>query len=160
MLVAAARAVRAEANTEIAMFRKLLILPIAAVFAFGLLTSSVEAGTGKKVAVGIAVGVAATALAIAAAQSANSHRGRDNYGYNHGIGASENAVAACIHRADRRVHRTRGGYARLDAVKKINKKGSKFKVTMLVTNIFGNRTRQRWVKCHVKHDRVVFFKYN
>ncbi len=143
------------------MFKKLTMLPMAAVLVFGICASSVEAGSGKKVAIGIAVGVAATALAIAAAQSANTHRGRDNYGYNHGVGARENAVGACIHRADRRVQRhRRGQYARLDAVKDIKKKGNKFKVTMLVTNFFANRAQQRWVKCHVKHDRVVFFKYN
>ena len=142
------------------MLKKLLVLPIAAVLAFGVYSSSVEAGS-KKVAIGIAVGVAATALAIAAAQSANAHRNNNYYGYNHGLGPRENAVAACIHAADWQVRRhRRGQYARLDVVKKIKKKGSKFKVTLLVTNFFDRGTRQRWVKCHVKHDRVVFFKYN
>ena len=31
---------------------------------------------------------------------------------------------------------------------------------MLVTNVFARGSRQRWVKCHVKHDRVVHFNYN
>lgn len=143
------------------MYRKLLILPLAAVVVFGMLTSGVEAGKKKNIGIGIAVGIAATALAIAAAQSANAHRNRDNYGYNHGVGARENAVGACIHKADRRVRRhPNGQFARLDHVKKIKKKGGRLKVTMLVTNVFAHRSRQRWVKCHVKHDRVVFFKYN
>ena len=136
-----------------------MILPVAAMFVVAIHTSHVQAG--KKVAIGIAVGIAATALAIAAARSANAHRDRDYYGYNHGIGPRENAVGACIHRADRRVRRHRSGqYARLDAVKKIKRKGGTYKVTMLVTNFYRNRARQRWVKCHVQYDRVVFFKYN
>ena len=82
------------------MLRKLMYLPVVAVCAFGLMTAGAEAGKKKNLAIGIAVGVAATALAIAAAQSANAHRDRQYYGYNHGVGPKENAVGACIHRAD------------------------------------------------------------
>ena len=91
------------------MLRKLMYLPVVAVCAFGLMTAGAEAGKKKNLAIGIAVGVAATALAIAAAQSANAHRDRENYGYNHGVGPKENAVGACIHRADRRVRRHPNG---------------------------------------------------
>lgn len=143
------------------MFRKLMYLPVVAVCAFSLMTAGAEAGKKKNLAIGIAVGVAATALAIAAAQSANAHRNREYYGYNHGVGPKENAVGACIHRADRRIRRhPNGRFARLDHVKKVKRRDGRLKVTMLVTNVFAHRSRQRWVKCHVKHDRVVFFKYN
>ena len=49
---------------------------------------------------------------------------------------------------------------RLDRVKKVKKRDGRLKVTMLVTNFYRTGHSQRWVKCHVKHDRVVFFKYN
>lgn len=141
------------------MFKNLSVVACAVVLAASMHVSGAQAG--KKTAAAIAVGIGAAALAIAAASAANAHREHDHYGYNHGYGARENAVAACIHRADRRVRRhRRGQYARLDAVKKISKKGGRFKVTMLVTNFYDRRVRQRWVKCHVRHDRVVFFKYN
>lgn len=144
------------------MFRTFTVTVFACVLTLGLYSTDVEAGKKKRnLAIGIAVGVAATALAISAAQSANANRGRQHYGYNHGVGPQENAVAACIHRADWRVRRKRRGlYSRIDIVKSIKQKGAKLKVTMLVTNFYRNGQRQRWVKCHVKHDRVVFFKYS
>ena len=141
------------------MLKRLTIACVAALFAAGVFATGAQAG-GKKTAIGIAVGVAATALILSAAQSANSYRDRDYYDYNQSVGPNENAVAACIHRADRRVQRRRGGFARLEHVKDVKHKDGRIKVTMLVTNISGRHARKRWVKCHVRHDRVVFFKYN
>lgn len=143
------------------MLRTLTVAAMAVAIALGSFGTAAQAGKKGNIAAGIIVGVAATALAISAAQSANSHRNSPHYGYNHGIGNQENAVAACIHAADWEVRRKRRGlYSRLDAVKTIKQKGSRLKVTMLVTNFYRNGQRQRWVKCHVKHDRVVFFKYS
>lgn len=143
------------------MLRTLTVAAMAGAIALGSFGTAAQAGKKGNIAAGIIVGVAATALAISAAQSANSHRNSPHYGYNHGIGNQENAVAACIHAADWEVRRKRRGlYSRLDAVKTIKQKGSRLKVTMLVTNFYRNGQRQRWVKCHVKHDRVVFFKYS
>ncbi len=138
---------------------KILYIVLAVLFAAAIGTGASHA-SGKK-ALGIAVGVAATALIIAAAKSANAHVGNDDYDYHHGIGGPQNAVAACIHKADRRVRKKRRGrFARLDDVKDVKNAGGVYKVTMLVTNVFENRRKRRWVKCHVDHDRVVFFKYN
>ena len=143
------------------MSKRLIVTVFAALFALTAYSSGVQAGKTKNVLTGIAIGVAATALIVGAAQAANAHRNNQHYGYNHGISKKENAVAACIHAADWEVRRKRLGlYTRLDRVKKINKRQGRLKVTMLVTNFYRTGHRQRWVKCHVKHDRVVFFKYN
>lgn len=120
------------------MYRTLPVAILACVLTLGLYGSDAQAGKKKRnLAIGIAVGAAATALAISAAQSANAHRNNQYYGYNHGIGDRENAVAACIHRADWQVRRKRRGlYARLDHVKKIKHRQGRLKVTMLVTNFY------------------------
>ena len=143
------------------MSKRLIVTALAALFTLSVYTSGAQAGKTGNVIAGIAIGVAATALIIGAARSANAHRNNQYYGYNHGISKKENAVAACIHAADWEVRRKRRGlYTRLDRVKKIKKRQGRLKVTMLVTNFYRTGHRQRWVKCHVKHDRVVFFKYN
>jgi len=143
------------------MLRTVTVAMLASVLVISLYGTSAQAGKKGNIIAGIIVGAAATALAISAAQSANSHRNNPHYGYNHGIGDRENAVAACIHAADWQVRRKRRGlYSRLDVVKKIKHRQGRLKVTMLVTNFYRNGQRKRWVKCHVKHDRVVFFKYN
>ena len=100
-------------------------------------------------------------LVAKATRAAIAHREREHYGYNDKITLSENAVAACFHAADWEVRRKRRGlHARLDEVKKIKKKSDGLKVTILVTNFYRNGNTQRWVKCLVQHDEVVFLKYS
>ena len=55
--------------------------------------------TERQTAEGIAVLLVLSAIEKAAAASANADRSDDNYSYNHGLGARENAIAACVHRA-------------------------------------------------------------
>lgn len=100
-------------------------------------------------------------LIARATRAATAHREHEHYGYNDKITISENAVAACFHAADWEVRRKRRGlHARLDEVKKIKKKSDGLKVTILVTNFYRNGHTQRWVKCLVQHDEVVFLKYS
>jgi hypothetical protein len=108
-----------------------------------------------------AAGASSASLIASATRAAFAHRDNEDYGYNYDISSKENAVAACFHAADREVRRKRRGlHARLDQVKKVKKSGERLKVTMLVTNFYRNGNVQRWIKCHVQHDEVVFLKYS
>ena len=56
--------------------------------------------------------------------SANADRDRDDYNYNEDLGAQENAVASCLHRAYRNTVRRGGRSLRLDDVKKVDERKS------------------------------------
>lgn len=93
-------------------------------------------------------------------RAALAYRDSSEYGYNYSISLKDNAVAACFHAADQKVrNRRRGLHARLDRIKKVKKRGDTLKITLRVTNIYRNGSIQHWVKCHVEHENVVFFKY-
>lgn len=102
-----------------------------------------------------------SAMILRARRAALANRDSKRYDYNYGISSQENAVAACFHAADWQVRRKRRGlHATLDEVKKVKRKGERVKVTMLVTNVYRNGEIKRWVKCHVRHDQIVFWKYS
>ncbi len=109
----------------------------------------------------ISTGSSAASLIENATRAAFAHRNSADYGYDYDISDRENAVAACFHAADRKVRlKRRGLHARLNSVKKIKESGERLKVTMQVTNVYLNGQIIRWIKCHVKHDEVVFLKYS
>ena len=131
-------------------------------FAVGLSSGATQAGDEPPNFLGGFAVQASTASMIAnATRAAFAHRNSEDYTYDHGISSEENAVAACFHAADRKVRRKRRGlHARLDKVKKVKDKDEGLGVTMLVTNFYRNGHVQRWVKCIVQHDEVVFLKYS
>ncbi len=145
------------------MVNKITLAAVTCLLAVSLLTNATDAGSKPpEMLSGISVAGASTASLIAnATRAAFAHRDEDDYGYDYEISTKENAVAACFHAADREVRRKRRGlHARLDEVKKIKQSGERVKVTMLVTNFYRNGKVQRWIKCHVQHDEVIFLKYS
>jgi hypothetical protein len=143
-------------------FKSISTYIICVLVALALSTADVGAGhKSKKILKGIGVAVGATALAIAAASAANAHRDKDRYDYHHGMNGRQNAVAACVHRADKVVRRAGGLYARLDKVNKVDRKGRRrFKVVARMTGIYPWGHKRSKVRCTVKHDHVQKFKYN
>ena len=116
--------------------------------------------TGKIIA-GIAVAVGAALIAETAASAANANRGRDRYDYHHGISKADNAVAACIHKADKLARKAGALYLRLDKVRKVVHTGkNKFKVVAKITMVHPNRHKQFRMKCVAKHGDVKSLSYN
>lgn len=143
-------------------FKRISTYSICVALVLSLSASDVGAGhKSKKILKGIGVAVGVTALALAAASAANAHRDKDRYRYHHGVGKRENAVAACVHRADKVVQRAGGYYARLDKVNKVKHTGGdKFKVVARMTGVYPWGHKRSKVRCTVKHDHVRKFKYN
>lgn len=131
----------------------------AVLLAFGVAAGEAQAGKKKKLAIGIAIGAGVVAFA-AAASAANAHRGRNHYGYNHGIGDRDNAVAACLHRADRYLLRRHGGDGiELRRVKSIKRWRDGYKVNVRLYS-YGPWGREKSrAKCWVTHDRVAKMKF-
>lgn len=142
--------------------RQLVILAVSAVVMFGALTPNAQAGhKGKKIIEAIALGIAASALAATAAGAANAHRDRNTYRYHQGVGKRENAVAACIHRADRVVQNAGGLYVRVDKIKRADHIGkSKYKVIAKMTGVYPWGHKKSRVVCVVKRGHVSAFSYN
>lgn len=96
-------------------------------------------------------------IARTAADSANADRDRDDYNYNEDLGAQENAVASCLHRAYRNAVRRGGRSLRLDEVKKVDDRNSdEFEVAIQVTEFLPSGEEQTTtVRCLVKKDKVI-----
>lgn len=105
---------------------------------------------------GIVALLALSLFARTAADSANAERDRNDYNYNEDLGAQENAVASCLHRAYRNAVRRGGRSLRLDEVKKVDESNSdEFEVTIQVTEFFPSGEEQTaTVRCLVKKDKV------
>ena len=137
-------------------------LVIAAALGVALVATSVsvevQASSKKNVAIGVAAGIAA--IGLAAAGAAAAHREKDYYEWHHGHGPDTNAVAACVHRADKVVRRA-GGYAvRLDRVRKVEPRRDGIRVVADMTGIYPNFRKRSRVRCLVDRNRVIDFNYN
>ncbi len=109
--------------------------------------------------VGIAVAVGAAALILTAA-AAKAHEGKEHYVYHRGYDSRDNAIASCLHRANRSVVK-RGGYGvTLRKVKRVRRHSGAWKVGLGVKQRWGNGRRYHArAKCTVVHDRVVAFDW-
>jgi opacity protein-like surface antigen len=135
---------------------------IAAALGVTLVASSVsaEVQASSKKDIGIAVAAGIAAIGLAAAGAAAAHREKDNYQWHHGHGPDTNAVAACVHRADKVVRRA-GGYAvRLDRVRKVEARRNGTRVVADMTGIYPSYRKQSRVRCLVDRHRVIQFNYN
>ena len=139
------------------MNRKLLAIAVAASMMTAAGLSPAEAGR-KDVGIAVAAGIAA--IGLAAASAAAAHRDRDYYDYHHGHDSSTNAVAACVHQADRVVRRQGGLYVRLDRVRRTERVANGIRVVADMTGVHRNFSKRSRVRCVVDHDRVVRFNYN
>ena len=132
----------------------------AVLLAFGFVASEAQAGKKKNLAIGIAIGAGVVAFA-AAASAANAHRGRSHYAYNHGIGDRDNALAACLHRADLYVYNRKGGdgieLRKVKSIKRWGHNGYKVRVKFFSYGPWGREKSN--AKCWVKHDRVTKMKF-
>lgn len=107
---------------------------------------------------GVAIAVGAIAL-IAAAAAAKSHQNSDVYVRHHGHTAKDNAIAACLHRAQRRTAK-RGGYGvtvkRLNEAKRISEGWS---ISLRVKQRMSSGTRNRYANCIVAGHQVISFNW-
>ncbi len=144
------------------MVKYIAVGALACLMTAGINTEQTKAGSQTRdLFADVTINASSAAVIANATRAAIAYREQESYAYNDGISTSENAVAACFHAADWEVRRKRRGlHARLDRVKKVKNRDERLKVTMLVTNFYRNGKVQRWVKCHVQHDQVVFFKYS
>ena len=140
------------------MSRKILSAAIAASMLAAASITPAEAGKNRDV--GIAVAAGSAAIGLAAASAAAAHRDRDRYDYHHGHGAPTNAVAACVHQADRVVRRQGGLYVRLDRVRRTEPVANGIRVVADMTGVYPRFRKTSRVRCVVDHDRVIRFRYN
>ena len=107
---------------------------------------------------GIAIAVGAIGL-IAAAAAAKAHEGNPNYGYHHGYGGRDNAIAACLHKAQRRVARRGGHGVTIKRVRRANYNGSSWDVRLAIKSRWPGRVRRNNVaRCDVVANRVRNFR--
>lgn len=140
------------------MHKKLLTTAFAATLMAAASVTPAEAGKRKDVGIAIAAGVAA--IGLAAASAAAAHRDKPHYEYHHGHGKPTNAIAACVHRADKIVRRAGGLYVRLDRVRKTEPVAAGIRVVADMTGVYPSYSKRSRVRCIVDHHRVVRFKYN
>lgn len=107
---------------------------------------------------GIAIAAGAIAL-IAAVAAAKSHQGSDVYRRHHGHSTKDNAIAACLHKAQRRTAK-RGGYGvtlkRLNEARRVSEGWS---ISLRVRQRMNSGTRNRYANCIVEDHRVVSFTW-
>ncbi|MGI9373481.1 MAG: hypothetical protein ACR2OJ_13380 [Hyphomicrobiales bacterium] len=106
---------------------------------------------------GILAFLALSFFAKTAANSANAKRETDKYDYNEDLGARENAVASCLHRAYRNALQRGGRSLRLDEVRKLDEKNNEeFEITIRVTEFFSSgEERTTILRCLVNKDKVI-----
>jgi hypothetical protein len=140
------------------MKRKILTAGIAVAMLAAASLTPAEAGKNRDVGIAVAAGIAA--IGLAAASAAAAHRDNEYYDYHHGHGSSTNAIAACVHRADKVVRRQGGLYVRLDRVRRTEPVANGIRVVADMTGVYPRYRKTSRVRCVVDHDRVVRFRYN
>ncbi len=107
---------------------------------------------------GLAVAAGALAL-IAIAAAAKSHQNNDVYRRHHGHNVKDNAIAACLHRAQRRTAK-RGGYGvtvkRLNEARRVSEGWS---ISLRVRQRTSSGSRNRYANCIVANHRVISFSW-
>ena len=107
---------------------------------------------------GIAIAIGAAAI-MAAAAAAKAHENSDVYQYHHGYGSRDNAIAACLHKAQRRVARQGGYGVTIKDVRRANYNGSFWDVRLVIKSRWSNGVKRRNVaRCDVVANRVVDFQ--
>ena len=107
---------------------------------------------------GVAIAAGAIAL-IAAAAAAKSHENSDVYRRHHGHSAKDNAIAACLHKAQRRTAK-QGGYG--VTVKRLNEArrvADGWSISLRVRQRMEYGTRNRYANCIVDGHRVTSFTW-
>ncbi|MFO0994234.1 MAG: hypothetical protein U1E67_20145 [Hyphomicrobiales bacterium] len=116
---------------------------------------------GGDVAAGIAIGAAAGAVLAAAASAANADWDSDYYDYSWNYDKSQNAIAACMHKAGK-VASKRGAYRiiaeKLDYLN--NRGGGQFKVGLRMKAIYRSGVTVHYAKCTVQNGWISAFKMN
>ena len=107
---------------------------------------------------GIAIAIGAAAL-IAAAAAAKAHENSDVYQYHHGYGSRDNAIAACLHQAQRRIARQGGYGVTIKNVRRANYTGSIWDVRLAIKSRWpGGVRRNNVARCDVVANRVRNFR--
>ena len=107
---------------------------------------------------GVAVAAGVLALIIAAA-AAKASQHNDVYRHHHGHSAKDNAIAACLHKAQRKTVK-RGGYG--VSVKRLNearRTSQGWSISLRVRQRTARGTRNRYANCLVDGNRVSSFTW-
>ena len=129
-----------------------------ALLVFG--TTQLEAKSSN-VAAGIAVGAAAGAIFAAAASAANADFDSDYYDYSWRGDQSQNAIAACMHKAGKRAQK-KGAYRNIaEKLDYLNARGGgQFKVGLRLKAVYPGGVNVHYPKCTVQNGWVSSFKMN
>ncbi len=108
---------------------------------------------------GIALAAGVIGL-LAVAASAKAHENSDAYNYHHGMGSRDNAVSACLHKAQRRTVRRGGHGVTLKNVRRANLRGSNWRVALAVKQrLRGGVKRNVVARCTVVGRNVTRFSF-
>ena len=143
------------------MIKQTATLGLAAAIAIAAFSGPADAGkkTGRNVAIGIIAGITAATVLTAAANAAQRRYQYDDYAYAPDYSASDNAVAACLHKAYRTTLRDGGDGIDLVAVDRNTFKGGLYPVRVIV-NAYGPwGSSRRAESCRMARARLVEWKW-
>lgn len=143
------------------MIKQTATLGLAAAIAIAAFSGPADAGkkTGRNVAIGIIAGITAATVLTAAANAAQSRYQYEDYAYAPEYSPSDNAVAACLHKAYRTARRDGGDGIDLVAVDKNTFKGGFYRVRLIVDAYGPWGTSRRSATCKIDRDRIVEWKW-
>lgn len=142
------------------MIKQTATLGLAAAIAIAAWSGPADAGKkGRNIAIGIIAGITAATVLTAAANAAQRRYQYDDYAYAPEYSPSDNAIAACLHKAYRTTRRDGGDGIDLVAVDRNVFKGGLYRVRLIV-NAYGPwGTARRGASCHIDRDRIVEWKW-
>ncbi|MGE0212826.1 MAG: hypothetical protein AB7S41_14110 [Parvibaculaceae bacterium] len=142
------------------MIKQTATLGLAAAIAIAAFSGPADAGKkGRNVAIGIIAGITAATVLTAAANAAQRRYQYDDYAYADDYSPSDNALAACVHKAYRTTRRDGGDGIDLVAVERNSFKEGFYRVRVVV-NAYGPwGTARRGAVCKIDRDRIVEWKW-
>lgn len=134
--------------------------------AAGLVAASIATGPALAkddagdIVAGIAIGVGVAALTAAAASAANADIDEEHYSYSHHMDGEGNAIAACTHKAWKKVHKDGARKLVLDKVIDTDRRGAQtYDVELRLRANYPWGKEKLKVACRVEWDRVTRFRY-
>ncbi len=137
---------------------KFIVTALAASLAFGAFAGVEAEAKRKRLAEGIVIGIGIAALVGAASAAAQDSESRVTYEYDDDYDPRENAVAACLHRANRVIRQNGGDGIELRRVLRVGRVGSKsWRVDLQTLGYYDEDTDRHSVSCRVTDGRVTKF---
>jgi hypothetical protein len=138
--------------------KKFVVTALALSLSFGAFAGAEAEAKRKRVAEGIIIGIGIAALVGAASAAAQEGAGNPSYAYDDDYDPRENAVAACLHRANRVVRQNGGDGIELRRVLRVGRIGSSsWRVDLQALGYYDDDVDRHSISCRVFQGRVTKF---